>query len=44
MAKENDSSSVEDEKVYDLYTFDELQEAFDELSIKFEDVAVDILL
>ena len=38
MAKENDLSSNEDKEVYDLYTFDELQEAFDELSSKFEEL------
>ena len=32
MAKEEGDSSNEDEEVYDLYTFDELQEAFDDLS------------
>ena len=36
MAKEEEESSNEDEEVYDLYTFDELQEAFDDLSSKFE--------
>ena len=36
MAKEEEDSSNEDEEVYDLYTFDELQEAFDDLSSKFE--------
>ena len=36
MAKEEEVSSDEDEEVYDLYTFDELQEAFDDLSSKFE--------
>ena len=38
MAKENVSSSNEDEEVYDLYTFDELQDAFDELSSKVEEL------
>ena len=36
MAKEEGDSRNEDEEVYDLYTFDELQEAFDDLSSKFE--------
>ena len=36
MATKEEESSNEDEKVYDLYTFDELQEAFDDLSSKFE--------
>ena len=36
MAKEEEDSSNEDEEVYDLYTFDELQEAFDDHSSKFE--------
>ena len=36
MAKEEEDSSNEYEEVYDLYTFDELQEAFDDLSSKFE--------
>ena len=35
MAKENYSSSDEDEQVYDLYTFDELQNAFEELSSRY---------
>ena len=35
-AMENNSSSDEAEEVYDLYTFNELQEAFDVLSSKFE--------
>ena len=38
MAIENDSSSDEDEEVYDIYTFAELQDAFDELSSKFEEL------
>ena len=38
MDEENDSSSIENEEVYDLYTFDKLQEAFDELSSKFEEL------
>ena len=36
MAKEENSSINEDKEVYDLYTFDELQDAFDDLSSRFE--------
>ena len=37
MAKEDNSSSDEDDEIYDLYTFDKLQDAFDDLGSKFED-------
>ena len=36
MAKKDDLSSDEDEEVYNLYTFDELQDAFNDLNSKFE--------
>ena len=36
MAKEDNSSSDEDEEVYYLYNFNELQDAFDDLTRKFE--------
>ena len=35
IAKEENSSSDEDKGVYDLYTFDKLQDAFDDLSSRF---------
>ena len=35
MAKEKALSSDEDEEVYDLYTFDELQDTFDDLRSRF---------
>ena len=36
MAKEENSSSDKDKEVYDLYTSDELQDTFDDLSSRFE--------
>ena len=36
MAKEENSSSDENEDVYDLYTFDELQDTFNDLSSRFK--------
>ena len=38
MAREDNSSSDEDEEVYDLYIFYELQDAFDDSRNKFEEL------